>query len=85
VIDASLENAASVTVGGDLDTVRCHGVVDELTKDVLSQSVHIPVRSSADTHLVVLRYQTVETLLDDVVAVQVLDQTDDVQAEREDD
>ena len=30
VVDASLEDAAPVSVGGDLDTVRGDGVVDEL-------------------------------------------------------
>lgn len=64
VIDAPLQDTASVSVGSDLDAVCGDGVVDEL---------------------VVLRNEPVETLLDDVVPVEILDQANDVQAEGEDD
>ena len=54
VVNASLKHAASMAVGGHLDTVGANGVVDEL---------------------VVLRGEAVEALLDDMIAVQVLDQS----------
>jgi len=37
------------------------------------------------THLVVLGDQSVQTLLDDVVSVEILDESDDIQTERQDD
>ena len=40
---------------------------------------------SGGSYLIVLGHELVQALLDDVVAVQVLDQHDDVQAEGDDD
>lgn len=64
VVDASLQDTTSVSVGSDFDTVGRDGIVDEL---------------------VVLGDQPVQALLNDVIAVQVLDQADDVQAQGQDD
>ena len=52
VVDASLQDAASVPVGRDLDAVSGHCVINKL---------------------VVLGNEPVETFLNDVVAVQILD------------
>lgn len=60
VVNAALKHAATVTVGGNFDTVRGDSVIDEL---------------------VVLRRQVVQALLNDVVAVQVLDQSHDIEVE----
>jgi hypothetical protein len=64
VIDTSLEDAATMTVCSDLNTVGGHSVVDKL---------------------VILGNETVQTLLNHVVSIQVLDQGDYVQAQREND
>ncbi len=64
VIDTSLQDATSMTMSGDFDTVDCDRVVDEL---------------------VVLRCEFVQAFLDDVIAVEILDERNDVQAQSEDD
>ena len=64
MVDASLEDAAAMAVGGDLDAVGTDSVVDEL---------------------VILRGKAVEALLDDVVAVEVLDQSHHTGVKSDDD
>lgn len=76
-------------LGDELHPLRVGSVVDTSLENATSVSV----RSDLDAvsgdgvvdELVVLGDQSVQTLLNDVVPVQVLDQSDDVQAEGEDD
>ena len=51
----------------------------------MSRDLDAVGRDGVVNELVVLRRELVETLLDDVVAVKVLDEDDDVQAEGDDD
>lgn len=60
VVDTALENAATVPVGGNFNTVDGDSIVNEL---------------------VVRRDETVQALLNDVVAVEVLDEGHDMRRE----
>lgn len=60
VVDTALENAATMPVGGNFDTVDGDGIINEL---------------------VIRRDKTVQALLDDVVAVEVLDESHDMRRE----
>jgi len=53
VVDAALHDTAPVAVGGDLDTMLCDSIIDEL---------------------VVVGFHFVNALLDDMVAIQVLNE-----------
>ena len=64
VVDATLEDTASVTVSSDFNTVRGDGVVDKL---------------------VILRGKLVQAFLNDMIAVEVLEENHDVQAKGKDD
>jgi hypothetical protein len=64
VVNTALEDAATVPVGGNFDTVHSDGVINEL---------------------VVRRNETVQALLDDVIAIEVLDEGHDVRREGSDD
>ena len=64
VVNTTLKHTASVTVGGDLDTISSNRVVNEL---------------------VILRRQLIQAFLNDMVAVEILDEHDDVQAESDND
>jgi hypothetical protein len=64
MVNAALEHTTAMTVCGNLDTVSCHGIIDEL---------------------VILRYKLVKAFLNDMVAVEVLDEHYNVQAQRDDD
>lgn len=63
VVDTALQNAATVPVGGNFNTVDGDGIINEL---------------------VVRRNETVQTLLNDVVAVEVLDEGHDMRREGSD-
>ena len=63
VVNAALEDAATVSVGSNLNTVDSDRIINEL---------------------VVRRNETVQALLDDVVAVEVLDEGHDVRREGSD-
>lgn len=63
VVDTALENAATVPVSGNFDTVDSDGIINEL---------------------VVRRNETVQALLDDVVAIEVLDEGHDMRRESSD-
>lgn len=54
VINAALHHAASMAVGGNLDTVMSNSIVDEL---------------------VVIGLKTMDALLDDVISIQILDES----------
>ena len=87
MVDATLQHAATVAVGGDFDAVGRDGIVDELSipaRRELLIRYHISLRSG-QAYLVVLGRKLVQTLLDHVVAVQILDEHDDVQAQSKDD
>jgi hypothetical protein len=64
MVDAPLQDTASVAVSSNLDTVSTDRVVDEL---------------------VILRGKTVQALLNDMVAIEVLDQCDDTGVQRNND
>ena len=83
VVDAALEHAAPVPVRRHLHTVRSDGIVDELITMITISTRRNKI--SRSSYLIVLRHELVQALLDDVVAVQVLDQHDDVQAKGDDD
>jgi hypothetical protein len=76
MINTTLQNAAAMAVGCNLDTIRSNSIVDEL--QTISEKV---TRARSTTNLVVLGCQLVQTLLDDVVAVQILDQGYNMEAE----
>jgi hypothetical protein len=85
-----LNEAESVVsyLGNELDTLRVASMVDRSLDDAAAMTVS----GDFDTvgtdgvvnELVVFRGQMVETFLDDVVSVQVLDERDDVEVEGED-
>ena len=64
VVNTALEDAATMPVGSNFNTVSRDGIINEL---------------------VVRRNKTIEALLDDVVAVEVLDEGHDVRREGSDD
>ena len=64
VVNTALEDAATVPVGGNFDTMDGDSIINEL---------------------VVRRNETVQALLNDMVAVEVLDESHDVRRERSDD
>ena len=63
VVDTALENAATVPVGGNFDTVDGDSIINEL---------------------VVRRNEAVQALLNDVVAIEVLDEGHDMRRESSD-
>jgi hypothetical protein len=83
VINAALQDTASVAVGGDLYTVGCDGIVYELMKAKLAGILHRAGGSGA--YLVVLWCKLVQAFLNDVVTVEVLDKHNDMHAEGNDD
>ena len=71
-----------MTVRRDFDAIGSNSVVDKL------RFVQHPRFVSSDTtctYLIILRRQLVEALLNDMVAVEVLDQNDDVKAKSDND
>ena len=84
MVDAPLQNATSVAVSRDLDTVSSHSIVNELfnsdvfNKDRRRQNQILP-------HLIILRSQLVQAFLNNMVAVQILDKHYNMKAERNDD
>lgn len=64
MVDASLKNTASMSVGSHFNAVSCDSIVDKL---------------------VILRRELVQALLDDVIAVQILDQDNNGEAKSNDD
>ena len=73
----------------ELHALRLGRVVDAALQDAaavaMSRDLDAVGRDGIVNELVVLRRELVETLLDDVVAVEVLDQNDDVQTQSDDD
>ena len=73
-----------MAVCGDFDAVRRNGVVDELNTDK-SAAISPEHTVQSQAYLVVLGGELVKTLLDHVVAIEILDEHDDVQAQCQDD
>lgn len=80
MIDTTLEDAAAMAVSCNFDTVGCNSIVNEL--DRMSEKA---MRDRGATDLIVLGSQLVQALLNDMVAVQILDQGYNMKTEREDD
>lgn len=58
--------------------------LNDATAVTVSANNDAMVRDSVDDELYILRFQVVETLLDDVVAVEILDHRNDLVLERKD-
>lgn len=83
VIDASLQDATTVSMSRYFNTVSCYGIVYELRMFLISTWKDIMIKIV--TYLVVFRNQPVQTFLNDMVSVEILDQSDNVQAQCHDD
>ncbi len=70
-----------MAVSSNFDTVSCDSIVYELKTPVEHQN---GVPDSA-THLVIIGDKLIETLLDDVIAVEIFDEHNDMETERDDD
>jgi hypothetical protein len=82
VVDTPLQNTTAVAMGGNLNTVRSDSIVNELVERRLIQSKGIFENMA---YLVIFWGQLVEALLDNVIAVQVLDEHNNVKAECDND
>jgi hypothetical protein len=80
MVNAALQDAATMAVRRNFNTVGSHGIVYKLRGKLTRHIISTSMRS----YLVVIRRQLVQTFLDNVVTVQVLDQRDNVQTERDD-
>jgi hypothetical protein len=81
MINAPLEHAAPMTVRRNLDAVSCDRIIDKLHK-ILNERSH--ETTSIHTYLIILRSQLIETLLNNMIPVQILDQNHNMQTERDD-
>ena len=71
MINATLENAAAVAMSSDFDAMFSDGIVNELTNE-------IEKKEDAKSYLIVLMSKSIETFLNDVVSVEILDQRDNM-------
>ena len=62
MIDATLENTASMFMSGDFDAICSDGVVNKL---------HVSFTKVEQSYLYIRRIKPIETFLDNVVAIQV--------------
>lgn len=79
MINASLQNATSVAMSSDLNTVTSHGIIYELK--IIRPSI-LTKMVEALAYLVVIRSELVKTFLNDMISVQILDENYDRMAER---
>jgi hypothetical protein len=79
MIDAALQHATSVAVGSDLYAVGSHCVVYELPHQ--SQFTNTTVQHRHTPHLVIFRCELVETFLNNVIPVEILDEHYNMKAE----
>lgn len=76
MVNAPLQDAASVTMSSNLHTVGCNSVVDKLVKRNEVNIYRLIVKSV--TCLIVFWRQLIQALLDNVIPVQVLDENNNV-------
>lgn len=81
MVDAALEHTAAVAMGADDDAVVAHRVEDELAR----VSQRVTSMTIGSSYLSINRGESIETLLDDVVAVEILDELDHPIFQRVDD
>ena len=77
MVDAALKDTTAMTMSSNFNTVCSYGIIDELKVLLTTMQVFRLQR----TNLIVLRSQLVETLLDNMIAVQVLDKHYNMKAE----
>ena len=73
-----------MAVGSHFDAMGCDGIIDELGGLMSSARTHLRAATQT-THLIILRGELVQTLLYNMITVQVLDQSDDMHAKGDDD
>ena len=75
MVNAPLENTAAMTMGSDLNAVGRNRIVNELYSH---KSTHPGIER---TYLIVFGSQLVQTFLNDMISVQVLDKHNNMEAE----
>ena len=78
MVDASLQNTTPVAVSSNFNAISGDGVVDKLQRKKVNT---MNMRTMSHVYLVVLRSELVETFLNDMVAVEVLDEHNNMEAE----
>jgi hypothetical protein len=83
MVNAPLQDTASVAVCSNFNTIGRHRIVYELRNVVFVSDAN--VHEHTLTHLIVLRCEFVETFLDDMIPIQVLDERHNMETKSKND